>query len=47
MSPNVVVASQMNALQRNDYPEADAGVQAAYAFTKPHGCEQMTVGEVG
>lgn len=46
MPPNVAVAAQLDALQRNDYPETDAGVQVAYRFTKPAGCEQMTVGQV-
>lgn len=45
MPPNVAVAAQLDALQRNDYPETDAGVQVAYRFTKPAGCEQMTVGQ--
>ena len=35
MSPTLVVASQMAALQRNDWPEVDAGVMTAFAFSKP------------
>ena len=46
MSPATVVASQLNALQRNDYPERDAGALVAYAFTQPHSCETLAPGEV-
>ena len=46
MTPSKVVASQLNALQRNDWPENDAGASVAFAFTKPHGCETLAPGEV-
>ena len=36
----------MNALQRNDWPETDAGVRAAFEFSKPHGAENLLPGEV-
>ena len=36
MSPMAVVECQMAALQRNDWPDTDAGVQTAFAFSKPY-----------
>lgn len=33
-------------VQRNDYPEADAGVRTCFAFTKPEGAEQMIAASV-
>jgi hypothetical protein len=44
LSPAAAVAAQMNALQRNDWPEQDAGIKTAFLFTKPHGCEAMVHG---
>lgn len=38
--------AQLDALQRNDWPEADAGVRVAFAFSKPHGVEQLLPGQV-
>lgn len=35
LSPPVVVAAILNALQRNDWPDVDAGVETAFSFTKP------------
>lgn len=35
LSPSAVVAAQLDALQRNDWPAEDSGVQAAFAFTLP------------
>ncbi|KAF5835748.1 hypothetical protein DUNSADRAFT_6929 [Dunaliella salina] len=46
MPPHSVVAAQMEALQRNDYPETDAGLQTAYRFSKPYGSESLVVGQV-
>lgn len=46
MAPTTVIASQLNALQRNDYPDVDSGIKAAYAFTKPYECEEMISGQV-
>lgn len=46
MPPTEVVAAQLDALQRNDWPEADAGVTVAFAFTKPDGAEALLPGEV-
>ena len=41
-----VVAAQLDALQRNDWPEADAGVRAAFAFSKPADAETLLPGQV-
>ncbi len=41
-----VVAAQLDALQRNDWPDSDAGVAVAFAFSKPHGAELLLPGEV-
>ena len=46
MSPSTVVASQLNALQLNDWPENDAGACVAFSFTKPQACETLAPGEV-
>lgn len=46
MPPTEVVAAQLDALQRNDWPEADAGVAVAFAFSKPDGAENLLPGEV-
>lgn len=35
LSPIRAVASVLNALQRNDWPEPDAGIETAFSFTKP------------
>eukprot|EP00798_Chlamydomonas_sp_ICE-L_P024008 gene24008-9581_t len=35
MSPVSVVEAQMDALQRNDWPDTDAGVAVAYLFSEP------------
>lgn len=47
MPPPQVVAAQLDALQRNDWPEPDAGVRAAFAFSKPAGAEELLTGQVG
>ncbi|KAF6261300.1 hypothetical protein COO60DRAFT_1625392 [Scenedesmus sp. NREL 46B-D3] len=39
--PTAAVASQLDALQINDWPEPDAGVQTALAFAKPYECERL------
>jgi hypothetical protein len=36
LPPTTVVAAVLNALQRNDWPDPDAGVRTAFAFTKPY-----------
>lgn len=41
-----VVAAQLDALQRNDWPDADAGVRAAFAFSKPADAETLLPGQV-
>lgn len=41
-----MVAAQLDALQRNDWPEADSGVAVAFAFSKPDGAEALLPGEV-
>ena len=35
LSPTACIAAQMDALQMNDWPEADAGVRTAFLFSKP------------
>ena len=35
MSPEQVVQFQLNALQRNDDPQADAGIERAFRFASP------------
>jgi hypothetical protein len=35
LSPPLAVAAILNALQRNDWPDIDAGVETAFSFTKP------------
>lgn len=35
LPPTTVVTAQMNALQRNDYPHTDAGLQTCFLFSKP------------
>eukprot|EP00877_Chromochloris_zofingiensis_P000633 jgi/Chrzof1/10570/Cz05g03250.t1 len=46
LSPTAVIAAQLDALQINDWPEQDAGVRTAYAFSKPHDCEQLLSSQV-
>lgn len=41
-----VVEAQLDALQRNDWPESDAGIAVAFAFSKPHDAESLLPGEV-
>ncbi len=41
-----VVAAQLDALQRNDWPEPDAGVAVAFAFSKPYDAESLLPGQV-
>lgn len=41
MPPNACIAAQMDALQRNDWPDKDAGVFTAFMFTKPQGAEEL------
>jgi len=45
LSPPLAVAAILNALQRNDWPDVDAGVETAFSFTKPwtHGGELSSV----
>ncbi|CAD7696828.1 unnamed protein product [Ostreobium quekettii] len=45
LPPNAVVAAQMDALQMNDWPEADAGVKTAFLFAKPPDQETMLPGQ--
>jgi hypothetical protein len=47
VAPLQVVAAQLDALQRNDWPDADAGVRAAFAFSKPADAETLLPGQVG
>lgn len=46
LPPTTVVAAQLDALQRNDWPDTDAGISTAFAFAKPHGCEKFMPGQV-
>ncbi|PSC73270.1 hypothetical protein C2E20_3539 [Micractinium conductrix] len=41
MSPLACIAAQMGALQRNDWPERDAGVQTAFQFTLCQHAEEL------
>ena len=41
-----MVSAQLCALQRNDWPETDAGVCAAFAFSKPQNAEDLLPGQV-
>lgn len=43
LSPLNVITSQMNALQRNDYPNVDSGIKTAYNFTKSKECEKLPI----
>ena len=43
LPPTAVVAAVIGALQRNDYPDPDAGVRTAFAFTKPYQAEDPTL----
>ncbi|GMH36565.1 hypothetical protein BSKO_04433 [Bryopsis sp. KO-2023] len=45
LPPTTVVSTLMDALQRNDYPEADSGVKVAFSFSKPRECEEMLPGQ--
>ena len=40
-----MVAAQLDALQRNDWPDSDAGVRAAFDFSKPRDAEQLLPGQ--
>lgn len=46
LSPAAAVAAQMDALQRNEWPEPDSGVATAYEFTRPFMAEEMFIGGV-
>lgn len=45
LSPSATIAAQMDALQRNDWPEPDAGISVAFLFALPAEAEKMVVGE--
>jgi hypothetical protein len=47
MPPTSAVAAQLAALQRNDWPEPDAGARAAFAFALPEGVEDVVAGRAG
>lgn len=36
LTPMAVIESVMDSLQRNDYPDVDAGIHAAYRFAMPY-----------
>ena len=46
LPPTAVVAAQLDALQRNDWPDQDAGIKTAFLFSKPQECEKMVTGPV-
>ena len=46
LSPTAVVAATMDAMQRNDYPDTDAGVKTAFLFSKPDGVEGLIASQV-
>ena len=46
MSPTAVVASQMSALQRNDWPESDSGAQTVFFFSKPEDLAAIDQGKM-
>ena len=46
LPPTAVVAAQLDALQRNDWPDQDAGIRTAFLFAKPQECENMVTGPV-
>ena len=46
IAPHIAVQSVMTALQMNDYPEENAGIQTAYLFSKPYQCESLIAGQV-
>ncbi|GAQ83248.1 hypothetical protein KFL_001410060 [Klebsormidium nitens] len=45
LPPTAVIRAQMEALQRNDYPEVNAGIKVAFDFAKPQGVEEFTMGK--
>ena len=45
MSPAAIVASQMSALQRIDWPESDSGAQTVFYFSKPEDLDAIAQGE--
>lgn len=47
MSPLACIAAQMDALQLNDWPEKDAGVQTAFAFAKSEEAAEPLSPQVG
>ncbi|CAI5466888.1 unnamed protein product [Closterium sp. Yama58-4] len=44
LPPTAVVRAQMDALMRNDWPEADSGVQTAFNFAMPHKVDEILPG---
>lgn len=45
MAPTTVIEVQMDALQRNDWPDTDSGMKTAFAFTKPPDTETSVPGQ--
>jgi len=46
LPPTAAIAAQLDALQLNDWPDRAAGIQTAFLFSKPYGCEEMVTGPV-
>lgn len=44
LPPTAAIAAQLDALQLNDWPDRAAGIQTAFLFSKPYGCEEMVTG---
>ncbi|CAI5501521.1 unnamed protein product [Closterium sp. Naga37s-1] len=44
LAPTAVVRAQMDALMRNDWPEADSGIQTAFNFAMPHRVDEILPG---
>ncbi|CAI5516096.1 unnamed protein product [Closterium sp. Naga37s-1] len=44
LAPTAVVRAQMDALMRNDWPEADSGIQTAFNFAMPHKVDEILPG---
>ncbi|CAI5928762.1 unnamed protein product [Closterium sp. NIES-64] len=44
LPPTAVVRAQMDALMRNDWPEADSGIQTAFNFAMPHKVDEILPG---
>ena len=46
LPPTAVVTAQMEALQMNDWPDADSGTHTAFLFSMPPECDSILPGQV-